>query len=310
MIARKGRKYAELVLSGGPEAVWAGKPLNPKDVHSDITAFVAANRPGFVDSVALGSSLVWEAYDNWKLTMEDFERARSALHEGFGQGLVAKHTGTVHSVDVVEMGKTAVAESGSVPSGDLALAQKFVVRTADKVLQDMGIDIDVRTVTPRDGESLLDIMCQHTNVIRLKDGTEKLARCNAKTIGFTAYCEKHGGTYLDPLEVESLVKISQQKILAATTMATEVMIDVMLHSTQDAVKLRAAEQVLNRGGVHEAREININVDNGSGLEKTAAQIVSERISELQPSQKKKQAEIEPTDPYADDVIDAEVEETA
>jgi hypothetical protein len=309
-IAKKARKFAELVLGGGPEAVWAGKPLNPKDVHADVVSFVTAGRPGFVDYTALGSSMAWETYDNSKLTMEDFERARAALHNGYGRGLIAEHADQeLVTLDAAEVAKLAI--DGSKTKGKtIVTAEKYVVRTADKLIQDMGLDVDIRPVMTHAGIPM-DVMCTHTSSYRLGNGEEAHHRCNAQSIGGSGYCEKHGGSYLDPLETQSLVSASQQKIFSATSKAVDVIVDIMLNSTNDAVKLRAAEQILNRGGLSESREININVDTGAPAEKTAAQSVREKLFELMPS-KAKQQEIEAQKAAGQisdygEIIDAEVE---
>lgn len=283
-IVKKTQKFAAMVLTGGPEAVWAGKPIRAKDVHADVTAFVAAARPGFDNAIAQGSSLAWETYNKLHLTISDLEIARSALYEGYGRGLVVENIVTQGGGISAETSIADALDQIDGPNADRKLtitsAEKFVQRTADKVLKDIGLDIEVHPVmTP--GGVPMDVMCRHTTAFTTNDGkTRSQHRCNGHSIGGSGYCEKHGGTYLSPEETESLVRASQQKIFAGASKAAEVMLEIMLTSTNDAVKLRAAEQILNRAGLSENRDLTVKIDNSDEHEETPGQIVRSRIMAL------------------------------
>lgn len=289
-LARKIRPFAAQVLSGGPEAVWAGKPINPKDVHTDVTSFIAASRPGFGPDISRGSSLAWEAYDRSHTTLMDYEAARGALRDGYGKGLVARES--VPPPEGTAPSAIAAAAKADTDARKLTIesAGEYVTRTSDRVLEEIGIDVEVRPVMAPSGVPM-DIRCQHQNVhINSETGRQTSFRCRGNAIGGSGYCERHGGTYLSAEETASLVRASQQKLFAGASRATEVMIELMLNSSNDAIRLRAAEQVLNRAGLSESRDINLNLGD-QGNEKTASQSVREKIKALAGLSAEKQKEI-------------------
>lgn len=276
-IAKQINGVAMLILGGGPEGVWLTKKLSPREVHADIMGFVAGNIPGFSDRTGRDSSLAWETYDTLRLTMGDFEMARSALHEGYGRGLVAKSLEASVTVDPKQLA------AGLIPGVHAdgkritpKTAEKHVERTARKALIDMGIDVESMPVNANSAD-IQSIMCQHTAAFRTRNGDEIVRQCNGHAINMTGFCEKHGGTYLDADETKNLIRANQQKIIAAGSMATEVMIQIMLTSPNDALRLRAAEQVMNRGGLAESREINVNIEHS--VESPGAKLMK-KISEL------------------------------
>lgn len=311
-LARKVRDFAQIVLSGGPEAVWAGKPLIAKDVHADISSFIAASRPGFTPRISKGSSLAWEAYERNPLSLLDYERAREALRDGYGNGLVSRETipGTSGT------DPTAIAEAAKADTDTRRLtiesAGDYVARTSDKVLEEIGIDVEMRPVMSPSGVPM-DVRCQYHNVhINSETGVQTSFRCRGQSIGGSGYCERHGGTYLTAEETASLVRASQQKLFAGASRATEVMIELMLNSSNDAIRLRAAEQILNRSGLSESRDINLNVSDGTE-QKTASQSVREKIKALaglSPEAQKEITEQRNNGAISDygEVIDAEVAE--
>lgn len=312
-VARKIRTVAEVVLAGGPEGVWVAKPLEPKDVHADIMSFIAAGRAGFEPKVALASSLAWEVYQNSALTIRDYEAARAALHALPGTSAADAAALPDLNIDAEAVGAEAVADSAT-RADTLKSAAAFVNHASDALLVEAGVDLDVRYVATTAGVPM-DIRCRHVNIhINRDTGKRSEQPCSSKSIGGSGYCERHGGTYLSPEETESLVRAAQQKLFAAGNKAVEVMIQLMLNSTNDAIRLRAAEQILNRGGLSESRDININVsDDSDSSRKTAGQMVRENLVRLTGIEPGAQKEIEKAQrdgvmsEYGE-VIDAEIEE--
>lgn len=310
-LARKIRPFAEIVLAGGPEGVWVAKPLNPKDVHSDVMAFTAASRPGFKLAISEGSSLAWEAFDRNQLTVKDFEEAREALFDGYGAGLVSRESRQEPTTDHTAVAAAAKAETDGKKL-TIADAGDYLQRTSDKLLAEIGIDVDVRPVMSS-ATGLPLTRCKHQNIhTNSETGNQTAYPCHSPAIGGSGYCERHGGTYLSPEETKSLVMASQQKLFAGQGRATEVMIELMLNSTNDAIRLRAAEQILNRTGLNESRDLNINT-NGEKPAKSASESVRERIlglAGLTPAAEETVKEQQDTGGITDygEVIDAEATE--
>lgn len=303
-IAKQTAKFTAAVLSGGPEGVWVGKPLTARDVHSDVISFVAANRPGYNDVIARGSSLAWETFDTLRLNIGDFERARANLREGYGRGLIAQG-----SLPASNVSATSIIQSVDPPIRTTAVgAEKYVERTARQALIAMGIEgVESMPVIPGP-DGLQAIMCQHTTAFRANGtGEEIIRQCNAQSLGVTGYCEKHGGSYLDAEEMQSLVRANSQKIVAAGSMATEVMIRIMLTSTNDAIQLRAAEQLLNRGGLGESRELNINIDDKTVM--SPRDKIMGKLTRLSGSAEDTRAALEKKQAEQDNIIEGEVETT-
>lgn len=303
---------AQLVLSGGPEGVWVGKPLQPRDVHADVVSFESAGRGGFTQDTIGGSSILWETYDRVPLTMHDFQLAREALtgvgDAGIYGASVSGESAGIPEIDEVVGSIEEEAESAKT----LSQAGRVVDRTSDELLETIGVNV----VSKRPTKSGVPLQETCTYVYK---GNNVMAggrnqRCRKVAIGGSGYCEIHGGTYLSPQETESLVRASQQKIFATSSKAVEVIADLMINSTNDAVRLRAAEQILNRAGLSEARDLNINVDVKDEKE-SPAEVVRNRLAQLSRVDPPKQSEIESAQkrghmsPYGEDerqVVEAEV----
>lgn len=310
-ITRAAKGAAQTILTGGPEGVWVGKPLQPRDVHADIVSFESAGRAGMSQDTIGGSSLLWEVYDRSTLTMHDYQLARERLTGVGDVGLygatVSGETSAMPELDDVIGSIQDEAES----VGTLSQAGRVVERTSDDLLSTIGINV----VSKRPAKSGVPLQETCTYVYK---GNNVMAggrnqRCRKPAIGGSGYCEIHGGTYLNPQETESLVRASQQKIFATSSKAVEVIAELMINSTNDAVRLRAAEQILNRAGLSEARDLNINVDVGDEKE-SPSQVVRNKLAALSRVDPKDQKEIETAQnkgemsPYGEDerVVEAEI----
>lgn len=314
-LARKIKDFAHMVLSGGPESVWAGKPLNPRDVHSDTVSFHAAGRPGFNEDLVRGSSIAWEAYERSNVTMRDFETARETLINGHKAGLLKNVAAAPATVDSAEVALRAVTENEDHPFMRIDEAGAFVERTSNEMMREIGIDIEVAPEVSPTGVPF-DIRCTFTEEHKNNaTGLSKITKCRAKAIGGSGYCERHGGSYLSPEETASLVRATQQKLFAASSKAVEVMAELMVHSTNDAVRLRAAEQVLNRSGLGESRDVNVHLKATVDTEgRSPAEAVRERLAQLTRVPAPEQQEIErrqrsgDISQYGEPIVEAEVVE--
>ena len=308
------RTTAQLILGGGPEGVWVGKPLQPRDVHADVVSFEAAGRAGFTQHTIGASSLLWETYDRSGLTMHDFQIARERLTGVGDVGLygasVSGETASIESfADAIEK-----VEGDAETPRTLSEAGRMVDRTSDELLESIGVTVISKRPT-RSGVPINETCTYEYKGPNFKTGGGS-KRCRKVAIGGSGFCEIHGGTYLSPQETESLVRAAQQKIFATSSKAVEVIADLMVNSTNDAVRLRAAEQILNRAGLSESRDVNISVD-VDGEKESPAEVVRNKLKALSGVSPSDQQQIEAAQrrgdmsPYGEDerdVIDAEVVE--
>lgn len=241
------QNVAGIVLRGGPEAIWVGKPLDPKDVHNEITGFTMSNRPGFSPKLIEDSSLAWEMYGNLKVSLNDLEASRQIL-SNINEKLV----------------NLAPKDKDGMP------APNYVIHTADQLLRDLGIQDIPYTMQELDKRGYSNYIC-------------KIPQCQGRAVGGGMYCERHGGTYLSSEETESLARAMQQKIFGSANKSIETVIELMLHSSNDAVRLRAAEQLLNRAGFSETKDISVTLSASLSTEEkeeSSYSIIMERLSSL------------------------------
>lgn len=310
---RRVKPFAKLVLAGGPESVWMGKPLEPRSVHNDAESFYAARRPGYTPAVVEASSLAWEHFDRSEITLNQFSRTREYVDmmrlerdtisvlrvssettaERLEEGGAGVSTSEIHASRPVGRPETDAdrlkaleleaaphskwkEEDASVAAGKSSMdkIEKLIMKSsADSLVQSLGI-----SEFQDSGEvgGLARIRCDWTRMDKERD---KLRYCGRWSVQGSNRCETHGGLYLDPEETKNVIRANQTKLAAAGSKAVDTIVYLMMESAQDAIRLRAAEQVLNRIGLSENVDINVTTDDKK-THMSAGDVVRDRLMKL------------------------------
>lgn len=99
------------------------------------------------------------------------------------------------------------------------------------------------------------------------------SRCEYTAIPGANRCLKHGA---EEAESHKVVEAARKRLMGLTHTAIETFDDVMRNSINDSARIKAASEVLNRVGVKETTEINVQIEDKS----EARQAVLSRIQNL------------------------------
>jgi hypothetical protein len=126
-------------------------------------------------------------------------------------------------------------------------------------------------------------------------------RCKRWSLRGTTTCIKHGGQL--PVvqdHANAVVEAARLRLVGLTDLAIDQIEDLMQNATGEGIRLKAAQDVLDRSGVKGAVEIDVTVKQ----EETAAERVRERLAEISARI------IKQDEPKQEDVVDAELIEDA
>jgi len=303
------RPFLDLVLSGGPEGIWTGKPIKPESIHHDIEVFSASSHSGFGSDMVRMSSLAWELFEKDRtpastyrtLTerfLELFDETRP-MGEEFGedssgksdieQAIVIEHEDV--DLDIYEPLPTSPSDAGvkkkERPFG-LPRAERVVIKSTSEAIRDAmasnGLGAQNNMSMPRDWQTMARKTASPDEppVMRCTFVRVDQKRCINWSVGGGGRCELHGGRFLDTNETASLLKAMQVRIFACTARAIDVVADLMENSAQDAVRLRAAETILSRAGLSERKEISVDlgISTADGASSDPGMIIRERLARL------------------------------
>lgn len=89
-------------------------------------------------------------------------------------------------------------------------------------------------------------------------------RCKRWSIRGTTVCQTHGGRLPSVIEhSQAVVESARLRLMGLADDAVEVLYDLVQPGVPDAIRLKAAENVLNRTGIKEALEFKVEVTNNS-----------------------------------------------
>lgn len=132
-----------------------------------------------------------------------------------------------------------------------------------------------------------------------KDGKQ----CNRWSIRGITVCAMHGGKRpAMKKKAEAVVEAARLKLLGLTDEAIDVLDDLIKPGTNDAIRLKAAQDILDRNGIKGTIDVNVEVEHSVN----PAAIVSERLNKLAGG--KMVPLPESGDEEEDEILDAEVEE--
>lgn len=109
-----------------------------------------------------------------------------------------------------------------------------------------------------------------------RDGT----RCKKWSLRGTTVCVKHGASLPDVREhAAALVEAARLRIIGNTDMAVDVLEDLMQPGTADAIRLKAADSILDRAGIRGGLQIDVEVTDNT----SPAEALLSRLSKLNAS---------------------------
>lgn len=121
-------------------------------------------------------------------------------------------------------------------------------------------------------------------------------RCKRWSLRGATVCYRHGGSLPNVQEhAAAVVEGARLRLIGLTDLAIDQIEDLMENATQDAIRLKAAQDVLDRAGVKGAIEIDIT----TRQEESAVDRVRARLAEIS----------DRMHPAEDDIVDVEIVDT-
>jgi hypothetical protein len=261
---------AHLVLSGGPGDVWARKTfLLPSFVARDIAEFFAVGRPGVTEEHL---DLARKAITAWRASTETIPEliAKKRVRPLGRNGAVPAQAA---NVEVKNAQLEGFRDLGTVPVSKNANNPIASIYEVVPDVTDEQMPVDFRTVK---------VKCVH-GVVPGERIDRKAKLCGRPSVPGAMLCVEHGGIPLaySQEELKEIYNGARQRLIAATLMAVDATIDLARNSTNDMVRLKAAEVILDRTGFVPGVEIHLPGATRDGqIDKTPAQIVLERLNQL------------------------------
>lgn len=274
---------AQVVLSGGPDGLWIGKPLKPDAVHADVVGLCASGVSGFgsEDEMERRSSLAWELFDAAEITLPQYTETREAIEAARADAntITVTHVPPIPDEPTLDE-KLESAELKADKRGIVGLPtiERLVMKKSSDSLVDLigGRGVANATDALRPGK-IVRVRCDY--VINAKDH-HKRRSCDKWSIGGGSRCEIHGGAYLSEEEIRSVLLAGQTKIAAATSKAIDTVVELMTSATNENVRLAASKLLLDKAGLSDSLEITLK---GDTLDKEdPADIIMERLRRLAP----------------------------
>lgn len=235
---------ARFILSGGPDNIFVGKQLRASGVAFDLSQMYASGQ------------------GRPALTAEIVQLARAAVEAYQNDDF------TIESL----MEERKVEEKK---------ADKFIRALEYEVLREQlggkGLDLVSNGKAAVLGEAGIPrTLCNH----QFRGGR----RCGRTSVLAAERCDMHGGLYLEPEQIREMLERGQEKIVTAADAAIEAVLDLMSNSTQDSIRLKAAEMILDRAGYKVGMELTITEGGkaGEGGTGSPADLLRERIGRLKP----------------------------
>lgn len=237
---------ARFILSGGPDNIFVNKPLKSAQVQFELAQMYATGqgRPALSAKIIKLSKKAVIAYREDDHTIEDLMVQREA-EEKAAETFIRELES--------EVLKTSLEESGLVPD---------VRRSGTHVMTGEG--------------GLPRVLCTYLGAHG--------KGCNRIAVPGVERCDIHGGMYLDPEDIKGILARGQEKIVAASDIAIEAVIDMIQNSTQDAIRLKAAEMIMDRAGYRPGMELTITEGSSAaeGGHATPSELLQERLARLKP----------------------------
>lgn len=314
-------EVARLILGGGPESIWVGKPLVPNTVHEEIVAFHAAGTGGFHARMIENSSYAIDLYFGSDVTLNDYESYKQFMvvleRESVEQSIDSRREQFVKAVRAGESDSESKTK-GLTEDGDIEARfnQKLALTSVDdEFSRQYGSGMSL----VHQGQELLmepgilpKRRCLH---VESNEKREAVSQCRRLAAGTSDFCELHGGSILaDDGELRSLMAANARKLVSMSGRALDTVFDVMVNSPNDMTRLQAAKIVLDKSGFADNIDVTIAGKNaGAGEDEETpehldpAKIVRTRLDRLGASLKEFISSPEPEPETSEDVIEGDID---
>jgi hypothetical protein len=135
-------------------------------------------------------------------------------------------------------------------------------------------------------------------------------RCKRWSIRGTTVCQSHGGRLPNVVEhSQAVVESARMNLMGMTEDAVEVIRELLQAGTAEAVRLKAAENVLNRSGIKEAMDVKVEVDHRASPSEGILQSL-QTMRERFEKEKREAEEAEQEILEAEEIIEEEIDTEA
>lgn len=170
-----------------------------------------------------------------------------------------------------------------------ALPGGIVKKSTDKVVSRTAIESQRKAWKPTLSKPLPPLQCSGT----AKNGE----RCKAFAVAGIEVCMNHGGsTPRMQARAQEMVTKARMSLFNLSEDAVDVIQELMLPGVSDAIRLKAAQDVLDRTGLKTAIDINVEVEHKS---ETPAEAIARKLEKLSSRNKEDEEDTE-------DIVDAEI----
>lgn len=120
-------------------------------------------------------------------------------------------------------------------------------------------------------------MAKPVPVVRCTANKRNGERCPNWSLRGATVCLSHGGTLPNVREhAQSVVEAARMRMIGLVDVAIDSIEDLVQNASQDAIKLKAATEILDRAGLKGAPDLAITVEHNV----SAADIIAERLASM------------------------------
>lgn len=114
----------------------------------------------------------------------------------------------------------------------------------------------------------------------IRNGERKGEQCGKWSLKGSTVCDRHGGSLPSVQEAAAKrIEEARKQLMGMAPTAAEVINDIMLSGDNDAVRLKAAQDILDRTGILKGQEVTMDVR----TEDTAAKEIEQRLAQMRKS---------------------------
>lgn len=107
-----------------------------------------------------------------------------------------------------------------------------------------------------------------------------IPRCTKWAVYGVDRCEQHGGQWLAPEIRQAMIMSAFERLVEASEVAVDTLVDVMKNSKRDDARVAAAREVLDRVGLQPGAEINIHVHTDGDTTQQTLERMNARLTDM------------------------------